>query len=149
MKKVIIGGTFDFLHKGHKALLKRAFELGDVTVGVTSDSMAEASRNRDVGGFSERKAELEWFIKNEIGKEAEIVEINDKFGPSVEKDFDYIVTSPETFKTALLINEERKKVGKSVLKIEKIDYVLADDGKPISSTRIYNGEIDRDGKVIK
>ncbi|MCM1235195.1 MAG: adenylyltransferase/cytidyltransferase family protein, partial [Ruminococcus flavefaciens] len=39
MKKVITYGTYDLLHTGHIALLKRAKELGDyLIVGVTSDS---------------------------------------------------------------------------------------------------------------
>lgn len=38
MKKVITYGTYDFLHYGHIALLKRAKKLGDyLIVGVTSD----------------------------------------------------------------------------------------------------------------
>lgn len=39
MKKVITYGTYDLLHYGHIALLKRAKELGDyLIVGVTSDT---------------------------------------------------------------------------------------------------------------
>ena len=39
MKKVITYGTYDLLHYGHIALLKRAKALGDyLIVGVTSDS---------------------------------------------------------------------------------------------------------------
>jgi len=61
----------------------------------------------------------------------------------LKENFDFIVVSPETYKTALLINKERDKRGKKPIKIVKIDFVLASDGKPISSTRILKGEIDR------
>ena len=41
MTKAAVAGTFDILHDGHKALLSRAFEVGDtVVVGITSDRMA-------------------------------------------------------------------------------------------------------------
>jgi pantetheine-phosphate adenylyltransferase len=149
LKTVVVGGTFDVLHKGHKALLKKAFELGKVGIGLTSNELAERMKNRKVQDFEKRKENLESFIKKELKGEYKIVKIENEFGKTLEKDFDYIVVSPETYKTALKINKERKKRGKKPIKIVKIDFVLAEDGKPISATRILNREIDREGKLLK
>ena len=148
-RKVVIGGTFDILHKGHEALLKRAFELGKVFIGLTSDKMAREMRNREIKNFKERKKELENFIIKELRAKPKIFKIEDKFGFTLSKDFDYIVVSPETYQTALEINGERKKKNKKPIKIVKIDFVLAEDGKPISAERIAKGEIDREGNLLK
>ncbi|MBZ9572398.1 phosphopantetheine adenylyltransferase [Patescibacteria group bacterium] len=148
-KKVVIGGTFDVLHDGHKALLKRAFELGEVIIGLTSNVMAGEMKKREVQDFESRKKELEDFIRKEFKVEPGIEKIEDKFGFALEKDFDYIVVSPETYETAQLINEERQKRNKKPIEIVKIDFVLAEDGTPISCQRILKGEIDRQGKLLK
>jgi pantetheine-phosphate adenylyltransferase len=150
MKQIIVGGTFDFLHSGHKALLRKAFSLGQVTIGLTSDEMVESNKDGRAVAFEERKAELKNFIKEEKANCAGIIKIEDIFGPSLCRNFDYIVVSPETYATAIKINEEREKsMGRDPIKIVKIDFVLAEDGKPISSTRIYNREIDKEGKLLK
>lgn len=144
-KKVIVGGTFDLLHAGHKALLSGAFLLGEVTIGLVSDKMAERLKNREVWRYEDRRKELENWIK----KPVRIIELNDKFGPTLKEDFDYIVVSPETYETAVLINKERQKLNKKPIEIVRIEFVLAQDGKPISSTRIFKGEIDREGKLLR
>jgi pantetheine-phosphate adenylyltransferase len=148
-KKVIIGGTFEFLHKGHKSLLKEAFSLGSVKIGLTSDEMARRTKRRQQKEFLKRKEALEKFIINEFKKEPDIIEINDAFGPTLEEDFDYIVVSPETESGALTVNEKRQAAGKKPIEIVKIEFVLAEDGDPISSTRIAEGKIDEDGRLIK
>ena len=136
MKKVVIGGTFDILHKGHKAFLKKAFNLGKVTIGLTSDKMAQRIKRREVKGFRYRKKELEEFIKENFSKKAEIIKIEDEFGTTLKEDFDYIVVSPATYKNAVLINKKRKKRKKKPIKIVKIKFVLGEDSQPISATKI-------------
>lgn len=135
-KKVVIGGTFDILHNGHKALLRKAFELGVVTIGLTSDAIAKKIKKRKVKYFKYRKKELEDFITREFSKKPKIIKIEDKFGPTLKEDFDYIVVSPATYPTAKLINQKRKKRNKKPIKIVKIKFVLGKDRKPISVTQL-------------
>ena len=149
MKKVVVGGTFDILHEGHKALLRKAFTLGEVIIGLTSNIFAKNTKKRKVKDFRQRKKELTDFIRKEFNLRPKIMKIEDKFGPTLKEDFDYIVVSPETYKTTLLINKERQKRNKKPIKIVKINFVLAEDKKPIFSTRILKGEIDRDGNLLR
>lgn len=135
-KKVVLGGTFDILHKGHKVLLRKAFELGEVAIGLTSNIMAREIKRRKVKDFKYRKKELEDFIRKEFKVAPKIIKIEDKFGPTLKKDFDYIVVSPATYSTAVLINQKRQKIKKKPIKIIKIKFILDGGGRPISTTRI-------------
>lgn len=135
-KKVVVGGTFDILHEGHKAFLRKAFTLGEVTIGLTSNIWAENVKKRKIKNFKPRKKELEDFAIKEFKVKPKIVKIEDKFGPTLKEDFDYIVVSPETYPGAVLINLKRKNIKKKPIKIVKIEFVLDEDGKPISATKI-------------
>jgi len=148
-KKVVLGGTFEVLHKGHKALLKKAFSLGRVSVGLTSDAMVKKMKNRTAEKFILRKKELAKLIKENFKAKPVIKKIEDRFGFAVKENFDYIVVSPETYNTAVLINKTRKDKNKKLIEIVEVGFVLAEDGRPISSTRILNGEIDKIGKLLK
>jgi len=148
-KKVIFGGTFDILHKGHEVLLKNAFSLGEVFIGLTSDKFAKKLKKRKVEGFEKRKRVLKNFIEKKLKRKAKIFKIKNEFGPTLEKDFDFIIVSPETYKTAAKINKKRLTKNKKLIEIIEIDFVLAEDGKPISSRRILKGEIDREGNLLK
>ena len=124
------------LHKGHESLLKKAFSLGRVTIGLTSDTLAQKLKKRKVNKFSGRKRVLEKFIKKNFLNKFQIIKIEDKFGPTLKRDFDYIVVSPETYPAAVLINKKRKRFKKKPIKIIKIKFILGKDKKPISSTKI-------------
>jgi len=148
-KKVVLGGTFDILHRGHEALLKKAFSLGEVFIGLTSDSFAKKFKKRKVEVFEKRKKALKNFIDKGLKKRVKIFKIVDKFGPTLKRDFDFIVVSPQTYKTAIEINKERLRRNKKLIEIVEIDFILAQDGRPISSRRILKGEIDREGNLLK
>jgi pantetheine-phosphate adenylyltransferase len=59
-KVVAVGGTFDELHKGHKALLLKAFEVGEqVLIGLCTDEfVAKMKKPHIVASYNERLAEL-------------------------------------------------------------------------------------------
>ena len=148
-KRVVLGGTFDLFHDGHRALLKKSFELGQVTIGITSNEMARVTKKREVQDFEERKKTLEAYILKNFKMGCTFLEIEDKYGSTLEQTFDYIVVSPETYITALRINEIRRERDQKSMEIIKIDFVLAEDGKPISSTRIFKKEIDVRGRLLE
>jgi pantetheine-phosphate adenylyltransferase len=149
MARIAVGGTFDPLHAGHKALLAKAAELsrgGELLVGLTSSEMVR-NKSHDVADYRQRFKDVLDFIRSQ-GIEPIIVRLEDPYGPTIQENFDHIVVSPETHPVALKINSIRRENGLEPLKIVLVDYVLADDGLPISSTRIKKGEIDASGRVL-
>ncbi|AXR77844.1 phosphopantetheine adenylyltransferase [Natrarchaeobaculum sulfurireducens] len=151
---VALGGTFDPVHDGHRKLFERAFELGDVTIGLTSDTLAPKTRSvdRHVRPYDERKATLEnelAAIAPEYDREFEVRTLDSPTGIATEPQFEYLVVSPETKGGGERINEIRRKRGHDPLEIVVVPHVLAEDGDIISSTRIFQGEIDEHGSVVE
>ena len=149
---VALGGTFDPVHDGHRALFERAFSLGDVTVGLTDDDLASETRHveRYVRSYTDRKADLRAELEpiaDEYDRRFEIRPLSEPTGIAVEPQFDALVVSPETTDGAERINEIRTERGLEPLAIEVVDHIPAADGKRISSTRIVTGEIDRHGNL--
>jgi pantetheine-phosphate adenylyltransferase len=150
--KVMVGGTFDPLHDGHKRLLDRSFSIagpdGYVVIGLTTDSFA-SRKVHPIRSFSIRKEELEQYITSGNYPTRWLVEpLNDRFGSAISTDFDAIVVSEETLPVAVEINRVRKENKKKKVDIHQISCVLAEDGRWISSTRIYRGEIDVHGHMM-
>ena len=150
--QVALGGTFDPIHDGHRALFERAFELGDVTVGLTSDDLAQRTRHEDryVRSFEERREDLEHELSafaEEHGREYEIRELEEPTGIATEPQFDALIVSPETREGGKRINQQRRDQGYDPLEIAVVDHCEAEDGDIISSTRIVRGEIDEHGAL--
>lgn len=149
---VALGGTFDPVHDGHRELFRRAFELGDVTIGLTSDELAQQTRHVDryVRPFEERKTDLEAElagIADEYDRSFEVRKLTKPTGIAVEPKFDALVVSPETREGGERINEIRGARGLDPLQIEVVEHLRAEDGGIISSTRIVRGEIDEHGNL--
>jgi cytidyltransferase-like protein len=149
-RKVVIGGTFDRLHKGHKRLLDTGFLVGkSVVIGLTSDEFATRFRIEPVSLYEKREKGLEEHI-SQFKKPYNIVKIDDSYGvATLDPDIDCIVASEETLLRASEINAIRFKKGLERLTIVVVPIVLADDGKPVSSDRINSRQIDQDGRVLK
>jgi pantetheine-phosphate adenylyltransferase len=145
--KVAVGGTFDKFHQGHRLLINKAFQIGDhVLIGVTSDEFG--GMKGEIEPCNVRMSNLNSVLKNRSNYI--LSKLEESYGVTVDDEsIDAIVVSPETEPTAFKINQIRREKGMKPLDIITISMVLADDGKPISSTRIRKGEIDQVGTVIK
>jgi pantetheine-phosphate adenylyltransferase len=150
--KVMIGGTFDPLHIGHQLLLRRAFTAagnnGHVVIGLSADSFAVKKRH-PVRSYKVRFAELiTWIESQNFESMYEVEPLYDQYGSALIQDFDALIVSCETFQVGNEINRKRKEMGKEMVDLYQIQCVLAEDGKAVSSTRIYRGEINRYGESV-
>ncbi len=147
---VTVGGTFDRLHRGHKTLLKAATKIGRrLVIGITSDNFAK-KKSKKIKSLKGRLREVKLFLKKINFRNFRIAIIEDEYGILLRcKRAKAIVVSKETLKSAEKINKKRVEKGFKELRIEVIHTVVAEDYKPISSTRIRNKEINRNGKVRK
>ncbi|UCH02257.1 MAG: phosphopantetheine adenylyltransferase [Candidatus Bathyarchaeota archaeon] len=150
--RVGVGGTFELLHKGHKKLILKALEISDrVIIGLTTSTMLKMyPKPHKIADYEERKKQLTNFVKSrEVLDKVQIVPINDPYGPALDDStMDALVCSIETADMAKKINKLRTERGLKPLEIIVINMILAEDNVPISTTRIKNGEIGLEGKLL-
>ena len=101
-QSVVLGGTFDGLHAGHRAILSKAFEVGEfVTIGLTTDEYVNnikyqilnikytnkiLKRKKQISSYVIRKQQLEQWLKTKGYRDrASIVSLNDLYGPTIQK----------------------------------------------------------------
>ncbi len=145
----ILGGTFDRLHGGHKKLLDTAFEQSDkVIVGVATSKLYNHKQNALlIESFQVRKEAVMTYLKEKaVIDRAEIIPIDDIYGNSLtEKNIEAIFATEDNLPNVKKINEDRLQRGFAALAIVHVPYSLGNDEEVITSARIRNGEIDRDG----
>ncbi len=151
-KRVATGGTFDHIHAGHRRLLEKSFEAGDeVIIGLTSDEFVARVGKKTEQNYDAREADLRRYVeKNFPGRRYLIAKLFDYFGPGiVDGEVEALVASPETSSRLELANRLRAEKGFPPLDLVTIGWVSAEDGRPISSTRIRRGEVDTEGRLKK
>lgn len=151
MRRACLGGTFDILHAGHERLLEAALAAGEsLVIGLASDEFAASRRppDRELAPYGEREAALhDWFATRGALDRVEIVPLAEEWGPAAEgTDIDGIVVSEATRDAAGRLNALRTRRGLAVLEIIEVPHLLAEDGLPVSASRIRAGEVDAEGR---
>lgn len=144
---LIVGGTWDRLHAGHRYLLLAALEHGErVTVGVTSDRFAAEHTDHPVEPVDDRQQAVERYL-DEIGARdtASTVVIDDVYGPAGDAG-DALLVTDDTRGSGEQVNRHRREQGHAPLELIEIDQIVGQDGEIISSSRIRSGAIDREGR---
>lgn len=144
---IVCGGTFDHFHVGHKKLLKACFKDGKkITLGITSMAMVRPKQyNFSIESYDIRKKNILCFA-SENKKIISLVKLNDIYGPTLtDSSIDAIYVSEETLSGAQMINRDRIKIGMRPLSIVVVPFVIDDNGDKVSSERIRQGLINREG----
>ncbi len=151
-RKAAVGGTFDHFHKGHQHLLRTAFHHSDsVVIGVTTPALVKSKKlSQIIEPYHNRVLSVTNFLKaNGLSEAGSVVALSDPVGYSgTDPDIDVLVVSEQTKAGASLVQSTRHKNGLLEIPVVIASMITDQAGEYISSTRIRQGVIDRDGYVF-
>ncbi|XP_073843877.1 bifunctional Phosphopantetheine adenylyltransferase - Dephospho-CoA kinase [Musca autumnalis] len=155
-ENVVLGGTFDRIHLGHKIFLSQAVirACSRLIVGVTTSQLTKSKTlNELILPVEQRIEEVKKFL-NEIDPtlQYEVVPIDDPFGPTkTDPNMDMIVVSAETLRGGEKVNELRQQNNLKKLDIFCIDLVESTDksGPKESKVSSSNTRIDLLGTRLR
>lgn len=147
----VLGGSFDHLHAGHRALIAAAFRTGrPVGIGVTTDAYLRAQGkpfSERLQPYRRRRAAVQRYLRRQYpGARWWLVPLHDPWGRSVEPGVAVLVASLETAVGARRVNVERRRRGLSPVRLRLVPLVRGEDGRVISARRIRAGDIREDGQ---
>ena len=146
--KIIVAGTFDRLHSGHKKLLYLAFQLCnrilDVYICDGEQMFKEKKYANLIQPFDVRKENIIKYL-SELDKNNDIkinyFRLSEQFPPSIyDETIDAIVVSTETIKGAEQIN-----ILRNFKNIKPIEILVVERNNDISST--YLRTLDKNSRI--
>jgi dephospho-CoA kinase len=149
---VVLGGTFDRLHDGHKLLLSMSCLAAKkrLLIGVSAGALLVGKTLGDLmTPFDQRRERLTHYLQSTRPcVNYEIVPIEDPFGPSItDPELQCIVVSTETLKGAESVNRRRVANNLSELGVQVVSLVGQDDASgPDSKLSSTGSRIDNLGK---
>lgn len=131
---VVLGGTFDHLHAGHKILLSMGAWISGrkLIIGVTDDIVLQRKLHSDLlESFSVRVEKTRSFLQLfRPDLEYEFAAITDVYGPTGwNPDIQALVVSKETLSGAVAIAKERARKSLPALQTLVIDVISPDSEK--------------------
>lgn len=147
-----MGGTFDHFHAGHESFLRFADSFSEkLFIGIMSDNaVGRKSNPKSLQPFKIRvKNVLNFCKENNIN--CDVVELNDPYGPTIDKDFwgiDSLCATVETEKGADKINEIRAAMNMQPLPVYLAPMLNDQTNTPLHSTKIRAGQVNRQGEFF-
>lgn len=150
---IVLGGTFDRLHAGHKRLLTESFARAQkVGIGLAVDALVAKSPSKGLGvtPFEEREALLKtWLRRSYPGSRWYVLALDHPEGKIHEPEIPALAVSEETFPAAVQANKWRAAHHMDPLTLVVVGRVYGEDLLPIASRRIRAGDIDGEGRRFR